>query len=266
MSNFLKPNHTFVICAYKESEYLEECILSCIQQSSVNAGKSLVILYTSTPNEYIEKLTNKYHLQLCVGEGGSIGADWNGALSFVETRYATIAHQDDVYLEDYGTKILAKFSQDNNLNIVFSDYGETDFKGNIRERNINLKIKTFGLKLMNLFSTKMIQRRIYAFGNFICCPAVSYDLQRLASFRFDEQMKMALDWDAWERIMKMEGKIAYVPEILMYHRIHSDSETTVNTTNHQREKEEFLMFQRYWPKGISELLMKFYSKNQNTNQ
>ena len=42
--------HTFVICAYKESEFLEECILSLKKQSI----KSEILIATSTPNKYIE--------------------------------------------------------------------------------------------------------------------------------------------------------------------------------------------------------------------
>ena len=49
MSNF---DHTFVICAYKESPYLEECILSLKQQ----VKKTKIIMVTSTPNELISSM------------------------------------------------------------------------------------------------------------------------------------------------------------------------------------------------------------------
>ena len=44
--------HTFVICAYKESEYLEECIKSVKNQSV----RSKVIIATSTDNLFIREL------------------------------------------------------------------------------------------------------------------------------------------------------------------------------------------------------------------
>lgn len=257
--------HTFVICAYKESQYLEACIRSCLNQVSVLEGQSQVILYTSTPNDTISDLCDKYNLQMFQAPGGSIGKDWNNALSFADTEYATIAHQDDIYLPNYGSKILAEFHKKENANIVFSDYAENDTQGNLRARNINLKIKTAGLHLMNLFHWKNYQRRVYAFGNFICCPAVSYNLKRLKDFQFNEEMKMAVDWDAWERIMRMEGRVCYVSERLMYHRIHEESETTTTTRDHSREQEEFEMYQRYWGTKIAKLLMKFYVYNQKSN-
>ena len=69
---------------------------------------------------------------------------------------------------------------------------------------------------------------------------------------------MAVDWDAWERIMKYPGKIEYIPSRMMAHRIHEDSETTNNTLDKNREKEEYLMFRKYWGERMTKLLMKVY--------
>ena len=86
-------NHTFAICAYKESEYLEECICSLLAQTV----KTNIIIATSTPNAYISGLAQKYEIPLYINEGESgITQDWNFALSKVTTKYATIAHQDDL--------------------------------------------------------------------------------------------------------------------------------------------------------------------------
>ncbi|MCH4168064.1 MAG: glycosyltransferase family 2 protein [Streptococcaceae bacterium] len=258
--------HTFIICAYQESPFLEQCLHSLLAQQTVKNGQSKVAIFTATPNFYIEKMSEQYQIELFIGKSSGIGANWNEALSFVETPYATIAHQDDIYLADYGLKVLNEFEANSDLNIVFSDYSENDGDNQLRARNLNLKIKSFGLNLMSLFNSRWYQRRIYAFGNFICCPAVSYNLIRLRDFKFDESLKMTLDWDAWERIMRLPGQIKFIPEKLMYHRIHQDSETTVNTLDQNREIEEYQMFQRYWPNFFAKLLMKFYVGNQKGNQ
>ena len=66
--------HTFVICAYKESPFLEECIQSLKNQKS----RSSVKMVTSTPNEHIRNLAEKYEIPLFVNEGeGGIVQDWN---------------------------------------------------------------------------------------------------------------------------------------------------------------------------------------------
>ena len=86
-------HHTFVICAYKESPYLAECIESLMDQSL----KSKVIMVTSTPCEYLKGMAERYHIPLYVNSGKSgITEDWNYGLSLVETKLATIAHQDDI--------------------------------------------------------------------------------------------------------------------------------------------------------------------------
>lgn len=51
-------SHTFAVCAYGESPYLENSIRSVVHQSV----KSSVIICTSTPNAYIEDLAKKYQL------------------------------------------------------------------------------------------------------------------------------------------------------------------------------------------------------------
>ena len=52
----ISKKHTFVVCAYKESQYLEECIQSVLNQNV----KSKVIISTGTPNSYIKEIAEKY--------------------------------------------------------------------------------------------------------------------------------------------------------------------------------------------------------------
>lgn len=131
----LKNQHTFVICAYGDSPFLEECILSLVNQEL----KSQVILYTSTPSDYIEKLCLKYNIPYHSKVGGGIGKDWNNALSFVKTKYATIAHQDDYYLPNYSLEIMEKASKVPDSLIIYSDYFE-EKDGQKIAKTTNLKI------------------------------------------------------------------------------------------------------------------------------
>ena len=55
-------DHTFVVCAYQESPYLEACICSLKKQTV----SSRILIATSTPNKHIEKLAEKYGLELKV--------------------------------------------------------------------------------------------------------------------------------------------------------------------------------------------------------
>ena len=57
--------HTFAICAYKESPYLEECIESLKRQTI----PSDIIVVTSTPSEYIQNIAEKYKLPYYINKG-----------------------------------------------------------------------------------------------------------------------------------------------------------------------------------------------------
>ena len=78
--------HTFVICAYKESAFLEECILSLKKQTV----RSNILIATSTPNKYIDDIAEKYGIVVMVNKGqGGITQDCEGVWGFdteVETR------------------------------------------------------------------------------------------------------------------------------------------------------------------------------------
>ncbi len=89
-----QAEHTFVILAYKESQYLENCLQSVLKQTL--PGK--VLIATSTPNSHITQIAGKYNIGVCVNKnGGSIGKDWNFGYRLAQTKYVIIAHQDDEY-------------------------------------------------------------------------------------------------------------------------------------------------------------------------
>ncbi|MCK1238656.1 glycosyltransferase [Streptococcus uberis] len=264
MSNY---KHTIAICAYGESSYLEDCILSIKKQSI----QSEIYLYTSTPNDYIKSLGKKYNLPLYIGQRKSIGADWNQALSHCKTVYATIVHQDDIYDKMFTKKVLATFEKHPDSIIVYTDYHElkmsTEGSHDIVSSQ-NLKIKRLMLNVLSIFpSSKWWRNRVISFGNPICCPSVSYNLTKLSDFKFDEEMKTSLDWFAWYTISNNNnGRFSYIKEPLMHHRIHDESETTATISNNSRTKEDLQMYQMLWPSAVANLLIKFYKKSQNSNQ
>lgn len=252
-------NHSFVVCAYGDSPYLGECIASLKQQTY----SSEILLYTSTPSRYIEDLCKQYHIPYYTATGGSIGKDWNAALSFVTTPYVTIAHQDDYYEPDYAQKIMVKMSP--KTLIAYSDYYE--FKNNQKVTvNTNLKIKRLMLGTLAVFpSWKWWRRRVLSLGNPISCPAVTYNLEKLSDFQFDPEMKVSIDWFAWAEIAKKKGRFDYVPEQLMFHRIHEDSETSNTIKDNTRTKEDLFMYEQFWPKPIAKWISNYYEKSQQSN-
>lgn len=256
--------HTFVICAYKESIFLEACILSLLNQTV----RSKIILSTSTPNEYISSLAEKYSIPIFVNRSNpSIYGDWNFGVSKVETSFFTLVHQDDVYKDNFLEEVKKAFDSSKNPLISFCDY--TELRNDKEVRNSTLlrikKLMLVPLRFKISQRSKWIRRRILSLGNPICCPAVSYSKKSLNGFLFSSQFKCDLDWDAWERLSKYDGDFLYIHKPLMSHRIHAESTTTELIQNSVRYQEDVEMFRRFWPNWIVSLLIKFYSKSQNSN-
>lgn len=253
-------SHTFAICAYKESPFLEACIKSILNQSI----KSSCIICTSTPNNYIISLAKKYNLPLYTRQReeneNSIAEDWNFAISKANTEYCTLAHQDDIYLNKYTENILKELSKSKNPLIAFSDYVELR---NLKKSyiSLNLKIKRLmlsPLKYKLLRKSKHIRRLILSFGTPICCPSVCFAKKHLTEPIFSNKLKCSLDWLTWANISTYNGDFIYINKVLMYHRIHKDSETTKLINHSIRQEEDSYMFSKFWPKVIAKLLTKMY--------
>ncbi|MCM1179160.1 MAG: glycosyltransferase family 2 protein [Clostridium sp.] len=260
----MDTTHTFVICAYKESQYLEECILSLKKQTV----QSHIIMVTSTPNDYIKEIAKRYDIPLYINKGeGGITQDWNFGYSQVETPYLTIAHQDDIYLEDYTAHLLKAFKKSKKPLIFFSDYAELREKQVVKFNQL-LRVKRIMLLPMRIPGTKgsrFIRRMILAFGSPICCPSVAYARCNLPVPLFRDGFRSNEDWEAWERLSKLKGDFLFDKQILVYHRIHEDSETTAIIQDDKRSKEDIIMYRKFWPEPIVKILTKLYAKGQKSN-
>ena len=261
---YTAEDHTFAICAYKESKYLEECILSVRNQDI----KSNMLIATSTPNEYIQELADKYQIPLYVRNGKSdIAQDWNFAYKQAKTKLITITHQDDVYCNNYLSDILKNVNRAKHPLIIFGNYGEIRGKQSVtNNRLLNIKkIMLFPLRSKMLWKSRFVRRRILSFGSAICCPSVTFVREHLPKVVFESGYKSDLDWQAWEKLSRLKGSFVYCNTVLMLHRIHEESATTQIIADSNRTKEDYDMYCKFWPKWIAKCLIKAYEKSQDSN-
>jgi len=257
-----KNNHTFVICAYKESPYLEECILSLKHQTV----SSDICISTSTPCAYIDRIAGKYDIPVLQSDGSGIGGDWNSALRKAGTQYVTIAHQDDVYAQEYTEKVLEQFEKNPDGIIAFSDYHEL-YDGKVIPDNKNLAIKKLMLlPLRGSGKSRFLKRLVLAFGNPICCPAVAYNKNKLGDFQFEETMRSNLDWAAWETLSRQPGKFCYIPKALMMHRIHDGSETSLIIGDDSRSQEDLNILRLFWAEPVAAMIGRLYKNSEKGNR
>lgn len=257
--------HTFAICAYKESQYLEKCIKSVINQEL----KSNVIMTTATPNEYIKTMAEKYAIPLFIREGRpDIQDDWNYAYNMAKTKYVTIAHQDDIYDKSYSKELKSAIQPGKRQLLFFTDYKEIK-NGDIVPLTTNLKVKKimlFPLRSKVLRKSKFVRKRILSLGSPICCPSVTYNREIYSNAIFTSKMKCSLDWDTWHKFSNELGEFVYISKSIVFHRIHEESETTNSIENNVRQSEDYEMFKKFWPELIAKKLAKAYSKSLDTNK
>ncbi len=260
----MDKKHTFVICAYKESPFLEECILSLKAQTT----ESEILMITSTPNEHIRRMAEKYHIPLKVNEGeGGIVQDWNFGYCQCDTPYVTIAHQDDVYFPDYAKRAVSALEKSRKPLIYFTDYCEIR-NGKKVTKNRLLKVKRLllsPLKIKRFQKSRFVRRRSLSLGNGICCPSVAFAVNNLPEKVFTVHYRACEDWEAWERLSKMRGEFLYDATIQMGHRIHEGSETSIILGDHARRQEDYEMFCKFWPSWIARILEKFYAGSEKSN-
>lgn len=258
-------DHTFAVCAYKQSSYLEKCIKSLVNQKI----KSNIIITTATPNDYIDNIAKKYNIPVYIREGKpDIQDDWNFAYSMAKTQYVTIAHQDDIYDSNYSSEIKKQICTSKKQILFFTSYRE--IKNDViipLTRNLKIKnIMLIPLRFKIFRSNRFVRIRILSFGSPICCPAVTYNRKLCKDKLFTSKMKCSLDWDTWYKFAKEKGQFVYINKPLVLHRIHEESETTNSIENNVRQTEDLEMFSKFWPKFLAKKLSNLYSKSLDTNK
>lgn len=262
---YKETDHTWSICAYGKSKYLEDAVKSVLHQSK----KSNIIMVTSTPNDYIKSIAEKYKISLFINDGESgIANDWNFAYQMAKTKLVTLCHQDDIYSKEYVEQMIYYLNKKRHPLIAFTSYGELRNGKKIKKNKLLMikRILSFPLKFSILQQSKWIRRRCLSFGNFICCPSVTYVKENLPERIFYEKYKSNVDWQTWEKLSKYKGSFIYIPKILMFHRIHKESTTTEIIGESLRTKEDYEMFCKFWPKWIAKRIARLYQSSEESNE
>ena len=255
-------DHAFVICAYKENFNLEKTILSLRTQTQ----SSSIYMSTSTPNEYIQSLSEKYQIPLFinpVSEGS--GSDWNFAYRSVNAQYVTLAHQDDIYEPAFLEKTTQALERAKDPIIAYTEYYELRGEDRVTQSNF-LKIKQRMNRVISMAPrSRVLRRTVLGFGFPICCPAITYNKEKIQDICFRTDYQNSHDWEAACRLAKLAGEFVYIPEQLMGHRVYAESQTTKSIANGVREREDIEILNSIWPAPAAKFIMHFYRKGIDNN-
>jgi glycosyltransferase involved in cell wall biosynthesis len=262
-------DHAFVIPAWGDSPYLADCIASIKAQRDATAR---LLIATSTPSAAIDRTARDAGVPVVVNprRGGGIGVDWNFALTATDAGYVTLAHQDDLFREDYLVRMREAIVEVPDMLMAFCDFDEIDPLGNARPLHLNLRIKRHlvarAVRGRAAIARQQDKRRLIAWGNPIGCAGVVLNRARLPAFRFDERLRSNLDWDAWLRLADAPGSFVHVPTPLVTRRIHPQSETSALIADAGRATEDRAMFRRLWPAPIAALIACVYRASHRANR
>ena len=264
MNNNHKNTHSFVVLAYKDSPYLEDCLRSLISQSI----PSHIMVTTSTPTDGQRALADKYGIPYIVNnEHKDIATDWNFALDAVDSQWVTLAHQDDIYAADYTESMLAAIDAPGEVLIRFSNYSQLSESG-VESKGLLVQVKRIILAVFYPFSSVLkwnfLKRWSLAFGCPICCPTVMYNKLSLRTFKFDESFQVDLDWRCWIELAEYDGTFVYIKKDLLQHRIHDNATTNLAIDSGLRRAEDERCFKLLWPRFIVPFICRFYALSYKT--
>lgn len=251
------PLHSFVVPAYRFSPHLRECLESLKRQTV----SSEIVVSTSTPCKHVENTCAELGVKLVVhGPNRGIADDWNKALSAATGPLVTLAHQDDVYYENFSEETLRAIGDRSEAVLAFTDYDEITDLG-VRPKSRLLAIKKFLLEVAfagrSRIGSRFAKRNALRFACPIACPAVTINKRRFVR-GFDERFEVNLDWATWIAAADCEGDFVWVRRRLMGHRIHEGSETTAAISDGRRQKEDEEILGWMWPKPLAALIRRSY--------
>jgi cellulose synthase/poly-beta-1,6-N-acetylglucosamine synthase-like glycosyltransferase len=265
----MASNHTFVICAYKESEFLDDTASRLLGQTV----PSRILISTSTPNDTIDGVARKYGIEVKINPlGGTSARDWNFAYAQAKTDYVTLAHQDDVYEPDFAKKTLTALENSKDPVLAFTDYYEIRYaekgsEGTRTDSNKILRVKRHMLKMIAIApGNRWLRNRVLSFGYPMNCPGTTYVKRRFDAIDFKPDWHNSHDWDAAIRLAAEPGDFLYIPDLLLGHRIYAESQTTNTISSGIRRTEDLVCFCHYWPKPIAKAILKQYSKSYASNK
>ena len=268
---FIKPKnaikykdlHSLIICAYKESAYLEDCLQSLLCQTI----PTNVAVSTSTPNKKVEEICRKYGVRLYINkEKSSHSKDFNFAYKQAKTKYVTLCHQDDVYDKCFAEATLKKMEKNSKPIVAFTNYHELR-NDKIVKNNKLLIIKRMLNNPLRLFkNSKKVRLFLLSIGNAICAPTITYNKEIVKQAIVESDLKYNIDWISWIEFAKKKGQFIYLKKSLLNRRIHEESTTTTAINSNAMREENYKIFRMFWKEKTAKRLLNLYFKSEESNK
>ena len=244
-----KPLVSIVIPSYNHAKYIENSVLSIINQTYKNI-ELIVIDDASSDNsvEILKHLQKKYKFNLIIREKNSgLLKNLNYTLDIVQGEYLCMLGSDDMFYKDKIEKQVKCFLNNNNIAICYGNVTYIDTNGKIIKNG-----KTKHFRKGYVFN-KII------FKNFIPLPTIMFKTQIIKEFNgFDERYFL----EDYPLLLKITKKypIDFIKDPVTYYRLHSENVSS-NMLKMIKEVEKILSEYQNEPiysKAISEWYLRWF--------
>jgi glycosyltransferase involved in cell wall biosynthesis len=179
-----------------------------------------------------------------------IGGNWNRCIELVTTPFFCLAHQDDIYEPRYLERLLAALRARPDAGMAHCRATAVDVDG------VAFVSPAEQFKEHFWRHTPGVDRaahcaRLYS-GNFVCCPSVLYRtdaVRKTGPFRTD--LRFALDWDYWFRLLRAGFGIADIDELLVRYRRHDGAASKAASADRSRFEEELQVLTSARREGVT---------------
>jgi len=225
-TNILQETVGIVIPSYNQCEFLEQTILSVLQQ---NVLKKIALVdggSIDSSASIIEKYQNEFTYWRSYKDSGQASAINEGASKLYNCEFICWINSDDIYLLDGLVKMKNFLINNPEYDAIYGKAYVIDKCG----------------KVIGSYPTKEFNKNQFSKECFICQPAT---LIRNSCWKelggLNPNLFMCLDYDLWLRIIN-KGRIAYLEEYVACSRDHEETKT--NNYQTQGFQEAFLILKR----------------------
>ena len=256
-----EPKVSIVIPAYNASNYLEEAIQSALAQTYRNF-EIIVVNDGSQDNGATAAVAAKYAQQIRYFEkenGGSSSA-LNMGIANMEGEWFSWLSHDDLYEPE---KLEKQICYLNNLQmsqqelrdqILFCASECIDAQGRRLAKASHSKVAALAEHISEIPGNEylMAEPTRYIFNGCSCLIHQSV-FQRIGTF--NEELRLLNDVDMWYRIYANGFKIHYIPEVLVYWRIHDKQVSRAAGYSYHNPEQD-----RHW-RSVLQWLIDHYPDN-----
>jgi len=214
-----EPLVSVIVPSYNHETYIEECILSIVNQTYKNI--ELIVVddgSTDHSREILQRLQEQYGFVLEFQENQGISKTMNKAIrQFTHGKYITGSSSDDFMMPDKIERQVNYMESDPDCSLVFGKVYMVDSKSIIIEGltvvdPVEDPIKSVGFE-------GLIER------NCIPAPSIMFRKDKWEQCGGYNENSVIEDWGLWLEFA-YSGKIVYMDEYFAYYRWHGSNQTT----------------------------------------